>query len=147
MRASLLCTLASTGLFASLVSTTPLHSSRLVNKFHDRELRPRDDTLWPPILPDWPFPPNRTVTDGTAPKPETTLPAGETSDGREFNTHKELSKAFLDNSCSSEHEKIIFAAWDEARDLNKAQTQYQDGYPYDIPHTNWLGKDWNSEGR
>jgi hypothetical protein len=147
MRTSLLCTLASTGLLASLVSTTPLHSSRLVTKFHDRELRPRDENLWPPILPDWPFPPNQTDTDDTAPKPETTPPAGETSDGREIHTRKELSKAFLDNSCSNERADMILAAWDEAKVLNKAQTQYQDGYPYDIPHTNWLGKDWNSDGR
>lgn len=54
---------------------------------------------------------------------------------------------FLDNSCSNERANMILAAWDEAKALNKAQTQYQDGYPYDIPHTDRPGRDWNSEGK
>lgn len=29
--------------------------------------------------------------------------------------------------------------------LAKAQTTFNLGYPYNIPHTQWLGPDWNSE--
>jgi hypothetical protein len=147
MQTSRFYILAIIGLLASSVTTTPLNSSLLVTNPHHRNLRPRDDTLWPPQLPDWPFPANKTDDENKVPEPEITPLADNAPDGRTINTRKQLSKVFLDNNnCNSEQKNKIFEAWDDARLLNAAQTQYQNGYPYNIPHTQWLGKDWNSEG-
>lgn len=147
MWTSLVHTLASIALLISSVTTTPLHSSQLVTKPHNRNLRPRDDTLWPPQLPDWPFLANKTDAGNTEPKPENTPSTDDTRDGRIVNTRRQLSKAFIDNNnCKDGCKDKILAAWDEARLLKVAQTHYQNGYPYNIPHTQWLGKDWNSDG-
>jgi len=47
--------------------------------------------------------------------------------------------------CDDKWRKKLEGAWKEAQQLQQAQTVFNIGYNYDIPHTQWLGKDWNSE--
>lgn len=49
-------------------------------------------------------------------------------------------------SCGSFDKNYIAKAFEEARTLALAQTTFRSGYNYDIPHTQWLGSEWNSRG-
>jgi hypothetical protein len=66
----------------------------------------------------------------------------------EVNAQGQISRQFVEKKCigNGRKEKII-DAWKGARTLADAQTNTVPGYDYNIPHTQWLGKDWNSDGR
>jgi hypothetical protein len=58
----------------------------------------------------------------------------------------EVPRKFIEDSCDSGQKFRIIKAWDDTKLLAKAQTDLIDGYGYDITHTQWLGKDWNTAG-
>lgn len=83
-------------------------------------------------------------TDGRPWAPELSTTSPDKRD--DLHRRNEINRGFIDNSCSVEVKEWIFEAWEEARLLNDAQTYIQPEYNYDIPHTQWLGKDWNQRG-
>ena len=57
------------------------------------------------------------------------------------------SKKFIEKKCDAGKRFKIEQAWEEARLLATAQMFFRRGYNYNIPHTQWLGKDWSSRSR
>ena len=49
--------------------------------------------------------------------------------------------------CDLEKRGTLDVAWEGAGDLAKAHGAIVPGYHYNIPHSEWLGKDWNSGRR
>ena len=56
-----------------------------------------------------------------------------------------IVRRFIEKDCDAGKKAKIQDAWNEASLLAHAQTNVVLGYNYDIPHTQWLGKDWDSE--
>ncbi|PVH92050.1 hypothetical protein DM02DRAFT_701765 [Periconia macrospinosa] len=143
---SILYPLFGLGLLEQLSTASPLNARREA-KFFDpvvpkHHLSARDDPgPWPPQIIDWPFPAN---TSEVTEKPENKPPNSSAENDGEVKAGSEISKAFIDKSCDDGQRERILTAWDEARALVDAQTSIVPGYPYDIPHSQWLGKDWNS---
>lgn len=101
----------------------------------------RDDTY------SWPFPANQSSIVDQASEPKnnppqdmnvTAQPVGTTTDGS-------IPRKFIETKCDTGKKYKISEAWKEAKLLADAQTTFRGGYNFDIPHTQWLGKDWNSE--
>jgi hypothetical protein len=65
--------------------------------------------------------------------------------GRDVKAENEISRSFIEKDCDPEDKQKILDAWQGARKLANALTGSVSGYDYNIPHTQWLGKDWNSE--
>lgn len=100
---------------------------------------------WPPTTIEWPFEKTEPTWTKENPLKDGDKPP-DSDEGGEVHARNEISRAFISNSCDDTQKYQIVHAWEEARDLVDAQTGHRDGYPYKIPHSQWLGKDWNSWG-
>lgn len=139
------------GLLEQLSTASPLNAplegelfDPVVPRHHVSAKDNPDPGLWPLQIIDWPFSANRSKVAATDAKLENMLLNASTKDDGKVGARCEISKAFIDNSCGDDQKKKILAAWDESRLLVDAQTKTVHGYRYDIPHSQWLGKDWNS---
>ena len=72
-------------------------------------------------------------------------PQNLTLSGNSVTTQGQISRKFIEKKCDAGKKFKIKEAWKEAKLLAAAQTKTVLGYNYDIPHTQWLGKDWNSD--
>lgn len=150
MQNSIFCSILVLGVLSQITTASPLHSRREAGSFEPsvrESLAARDDGG----EIEWPFPKNSSSwTKETPPKSEDKPPNASTDNGDKVHTRKEISRAFINKSCLDDPERglkdKILAAWDDARVLVDAQTKHRSGYRYDIPHRQWLGKDWNSWG-
>ena len=92
----------------------------------------------------WPWPANKSSIVDAASTPD--MPSQNLTLGTSpFTTQGQISKKFIEKKCDAGKKFKIEEAWKEAKLLATAQTTTVLGYNYDIPHTQWLGKDWNSD--
>ncbi|KAK4696662.1 hypothetical protein P7C71_g1303, partial [Lecanoromycetidae sp. Uapishka_2] len=97
----------------------------------------------------WPFPGNQSTVISAATEPVDSPSGDLTIDPASFlsaSTAGGIPRKFIDKKCTLDQKQKITAAWEEAKLLAQAQTTYKLLYQYNIPHTRWLGKDWNSQG-
>ena len=93
----------------------------------------------------FPFPANQSSIIDAGSEP-TDLPPGDlTVDDYAASTDGSIPRKFIETKCDAGKKFKITNAWKEANLLAKAQTTFNLGYNYNIPHTQWLGPDWNSE--
>ena len=93
----------------------------------------------------WPWPANASSVVDEASKPDMP-PQNLTLSGSPVTTQGQISRKFIEKNCNAGKKLKIREAWKEAKLLADAQTKTVLSYNYDIPHTQWLGKDWNSDG-
>lgn len=93
----------------------------------------------------WPWPANKSSVVDEASKPDMP-PQNLTLSGSPITTLGQISRNFIEKKCDAGQKFKIKEAWKDAKLLADAQTKTVLGYNYDIPHTQWLGKDWNSDG-
>lgn len=122
------------------------------NGLHERQdlevIGPTFEGRWPLQPLDFPFPANVSIHADTEASPNDMPPnIDPQNQDVEVLSRREISKAFIENSCSADQKAQVLAAWEEARDLAEAQTKIEYGFDYNTIHTNWLGVDWNSESR
>ncbi|EPE30868.1 Metalloproteases (zincins), catalytic [Glarea lozoyensis ATCC 20868] len=55
-------------------------------------------------------------------------------------------RTFIDPTRTAEQKSKLTTAWNDAKLLVEAQTNVINGFDYDTPYRNWLGKDWNAKG-
>ncbi|TVY87169.1 hypothetical protein LAWI1_G007467, partial [Lachnellula willkommii] len=93
----------------------------------------------------FPFPANKSsiVSESTQPPddPSQNLTVGVSP----ITINGQIPRKFIETKCDAGKKLKITNAWGEANLLAKAQTTFNLGYNYDIPHTQWLGKNWNDE--
>lgn len=92
----------------------------------------------------WPWPANKSsiVDNASAPDfPPQDLNVSSTP----VTTPPQMSKKFIEKKCDAGKKLKIKEAWKEAKLLIDVQSNTRSDYNYDIPHTQWLGKDWNSK--
>jgi hypothetical protein len=93
----------------------------------------------------FPFPANKSsiVSESTQPPGG---PSGNlTPDASTITINGQIPRKFIETQCDDERKFKITDAWDEANLLAQAQTTFKLGYEYNIPHTQWLGENWNDE--
>lgn len=56
-----------------------------------------------------------------------------------------IRRHFIEKNCTREKRANIIEAWGSAKKMAKAQTEFRPSYDDNTPHTQWLGRDWNSE--
>ncbi|KAI9764588.1 MAG: hypothetical protein M1840_008317 [Geoglossum simile] len=93
----------------------------------------------------WPFPANKSSIVDQASEPKDNPPQDLQVTVKPVSTTGQIPRKFIEEKCDNDKKSKITEAWKEAKLLADAQTILHAGYRYDIPHTQWLGKDWNSE--
>lgn len=93
----------------------------------------------------FPFPANKSSTINAGSPPAGPPPGNLTVDNYTVAIDSPIPCKFIEAKCDAGKKFEITNAWAEAHLLAKAQTTFKLGYPYNIPHTQWLGPDWNSE--
>jgi hypothetical protein len=148
MRSPFIYYIACLNIVRQIATAIPLYNPRetgLLERSPVNGLMPAGPAIdggpWPPDEIDWPFPRNDSIwTVASSP------PHQYATKDNELHARKEISRAFIDKSCAASMRNKILEAWEEAQVLVDAQTKIRNGYRYDIPHTQWLGKGWNSWG-
>ncbi|KAF2832410.1 hypothetical protein CC86DRAFT_401175 [Ophiobolus disseminans] len=134
-------------LFVVFVIASPVDFSRfewLSIDSRKGNRQPRNGPASSLQLPDWPFPANKSDVENVEPRPNDIPPTWSPDSDGEVRASGKQSKAFIEKSCSPAQKEIVLAAWEEARLLKQAQTERRIGYLFNIPHEQWLGKDWNT---
>lgn len=93
----------------------------------------------------FPFPANKSSIVSKETEPKDTPEQDLSTFSFPHITGGQIPRHFIEKGCDAGRKFKIESAWTEAKKLADAQTNFQLGYNYDIPHTQWLGKDWNSE--
>lgn len=95
-------------------------------------------------FPFWPFPRNQSSVVSSATEPTDNPPQDLTTPvdpAIGANTAGQIPHKFIEKQCSAEQKENITQAWEDAKLLVHVQTTFRLGYEYNIPHTQWLGKD------
>jgi hypothetical protein len=93
----------------------------------------------------FPFPANQSSIFSANTEPSDSPPQDLTVISAKLVGTGQIPRHFIETKCDAGKKLKITNAWAEAKQLADAQTTYKLGYNYDIPHTQWLGKDWNSK--
>ncbi|KAL9127037.1 MAG: hypothetical protein Q9175_007814 [Cornicularia normoerica] len=129
----------------TLATASPFFKERAGKyTFYKRDSSALDSLITRDDAPFFPFPANQSyiVDPGSQSDPP---PGNLTVGNYTAATVGSIPRKFIKRNCDAGKKRKIINSWAEANLLAKAQTSLRPGYPYDIPHSQWLGPNWNSE--
>jgi len=124
-----------------LVATSPLLKEERSGKYTLFKLKDKRDD----VSDIWPFPGN---DSDSITNPVDRWDGDYSTYAKTFGSG--VPRKFIEKGCGSATDpnslrSWVTNSWEEARSLMTAQTTWIPGYDFNIPHTQWLGKDWNSD--